>query len=734
MTNRNVPLPDVETRIARITGLPQRSIRAAMDLFAGGATVPFVARYRKEVTGNLDEEQLRTVLGETERITQLDARREAILDSLNSRELLTPALASAIAASETLHHLEDIYSPYRPRRATRADKAHEAGLTPAATEVLRHPDLPPDGIIRENAPEGLSLDAARNGVADILAARLAADPDLRSELFGIFQRQEALRTTRARGVSEADAATFRDYFDWKEPARSARPHRLLAIFRGEKSGQLSVTLRPPEAAALRIVRARLVALSGDGQRDRAAAPHEKWYEFAERIAGESWQRLLAPSLENRFKRELRDFAEEQSTIVFAAALRETLLAPPFGSRAVLAIDPGFRTGSKVVALNATGNILHHETIFPVAPHDRRVEAADRLRAVAADHRPQGIAVGNGTAGREIEEFLDEIALTDSEGHRIPVIRVNEAGASVYSASPEARREMPDLAVEYRGSVSIGRRLQDPLAELVKVDPAAIGVGQYQHDIDPRRLARALEGTVESCVNTVGVEINTAGEALLSRVAGLDARSARGIVAHRTAHGAFPRRDAILDVPGIGARRWEQAAGFLRCRGSGDPRDRTAIHPDHYSLVEAMATSLGATTDEIVGAPELVERLTVEAWVRPEDGIGEPTVRDILEELRRGGSDTRGAFEAPSFDRNIRSINDLTVGLELSGTVGNVTAFGAFVDIGVHRDGLVHISQLADRYVRDPHEVVHVGQTVTVRVIGIDVERERINLSMKRKDP
>jgi uncharacterized protein len=408
MTNRNVPLPDVETRIARITGLPQRSIRAAMDLFAGGATVPFVARYRKEVTGNLDEEQLRTVLGETERITQLDARREAILDSLNSRELLTPALASAIAASETLHHLEDIYSPYRPRRATRADKAHEAGLTPAATEVLRHPDLPPDGIIRENAPEGLSLDAARNGVADILAARLAADPDLRSELFGIFQRQEALRTTRARGVSEADAATFRDYFDWKEPARSARPHRLLAIFRGEKSGQLSVTLRPPEAAALRIVRARLVALSGDGQRDRAAAPHEKWYEFAERIAGESWQRLLAPSLENRFKRELRDFAEEQSTIVFAAALRETLLAPPFGSRAVLAIDPGFRTGSKVVALNATGNILHHETIFPVAPHDRRVEAGGPTSG--GRRGPQ--AAGNRRGKRappvgEIEEFLDE---------------------------------------------------------------------------------------------------------------------------------------------------------------------------------------------------------------------------------------------------------------------------------------------------------------------------------------
>jgi protein Tex len=734
MTDTNISLPAAETRIAGITGLPEGSVRAATKLFSEGATVPFVARYRKEVTGNLDEEQLRTLLGEMERIAQLDTRREAILASMNSRELLTPALKQAIAAAETLHHLEDIYSPYRPRRATRADKAREAGLAPAARAVLQRPADDPEGTILRESPKGTPLEAARDGVVDILAAQLAADPDLRGDLFAIFQRQGAIRTTRARGVTEAEAATFRDYFDWKEPARSARPHRLLAIFRGEKSGQLSVSVRPPEAAALRITLARLVALAGDGELPSTATPHRRWHVLAERVAAEAWQRLLAPSLENRIKRELREYAEEQSTVVFAAALRETLLAPPFGSRPVLAIDPGFRTGSKVVALSATGDILHHETIYPVAPHDRRQEAAERLRAISADHGPEGIAVGNGTAGREIEEFLADIALTDATGSPIPVIRVNEAGASVYSASPEARREMPDLAIEYRGSVSIGRRLQDPLAELVKVDPAAIGVGQYQHDIDPRRLARALEDTVESCVNAVGVEINTAGEALLARVAGLDARSARGIVAHRREGGPFPRRDAILDVPGIGARRWEQAAGFLRCRRSADPRDRTAIHPDHYPLVDEMAASLGVSVQDLVGTPELVDRIPVEGWVRPDRGVGEPTLRDILEELRRGGGDTRGAFEAPAFDRNIRTIGDLTVGLELTGTVGNVTAFGAFVDIGVHRDGLVHISELADRYVKDPHEVVHVGQTVTVRVTGIDVERERISLSMKRKDP
>jgi uncharacterized protein len=556
MTDPHISLPEVETRIARITGLPEHSVRAATKLFSEGATVPFVARYRKEMTGNLDEEQLRTVQSEMERITQLDARRAAILDSLTSRELLTPTLTRAIAAAETLHHLEDIYSPYRPRRATRADKAREAGLAPAALQVLTRPDEDPDGAITREAPGDMPLDAARDGVVDILAAQLAADPDLRGELFEVFQRQGAIRTTRARGVSEADAATYRDYFDWKEPARSARPHRLLAIFRGEKSGQLSVAVRPPEAAALRITRARLAALAGGETGRPATAAHRKWNVLADRIAEESWQRLLAPSLENRMKRELREFAEEQSTVVFAAALRETLLAPPFGARAVLAIDPGFRTGSKVVALSATGDILHHETIYPVAPHDRRDEAAARLRAITAEHEPRGIAVGNGTAGREIEEFLAETALADPTGTPIPVIRVNEAGASVYSASPEARREMPDLAVEYRGSVSIGRRLQDPLAELVKVDPAAIGVGQYQHDIDSRRLARALEETVESCVNTVGVEINTAGEALLARVAGLDARSAKGIVTHRRKHGTFPRREAILAVSGIGAKRWE----------------------------------------------------------------------------------------------------------------------------------------------------------------------------------
>ena len=495
------------------------------------------------------------------------------------------------------------------------------------------------------------------------------------------------------------------------------------MLRGEREGELTVHVRPPEAAAVRITSDYVSSLSSPSARRSRS-------DFLARCGNEAWKRLLSPALNTRAKRELREKAERTAVRVFARNLSEVLLAPPAGPRSVLAIDPGFRSGCKFALLDQTGEVLLFDTIRPHAPHNGVEQSVHRLVTVLKSHPVELIAVGNGTAGRETEEFLHD-HVEGAFGEAFPtVVRVSEAGASVYSASPLAKKELPSMAVEYRGAVSIGRRLQDPLAELVKIEPAAIGVGQYQHDIDQRLLAKTLGETVETCVNAVGVEINTASEALLSYVAGLDARIAAAIVAYRRRNGLFRTRDQILRVPGdwteeVGTVRW-----FLRCRQSTHPLDGTGVHPERYTIVERIAVDLGCNVADLIGDETLLQRIDIRRWIDAKAGIGEPTLHDILMELRRGGRDTRGEFRAPRFDRAVREITDLTEGMVLDGTVSNVAAFGAFVDIGVHRDGLVHLSELADRFVRDPHEVVRVGQTVRVRVREVDTEKKRISLSMR----
>ncbi|MEX2442403.1 MAG: Tex-like N-terminal domain-containing protein [Alkalispirochaeta sp.] len=726
-------MSSIVSRIAAATDIPERSVAVVVRLFGEGATVPFVARYRKDQTQNLDEEQLRQISAEHDRLRELDQRREAILGGLRERNLLSEKLLRALSAATTRSELEDIYAPFRPRRRTRADTARAAGLGPAVEALRTEAQLSVDELLRTYAPTEISRDEALGGVVDIAAAELAALPEVRGELFALFKRQGAIQSRKARGVAEQAAATYRDYLDWKEPLRSVRSHRVLAVFRGEREGALSVSVRPPDEAALTILRGFRAEIdaaatpprsSHGGGRDRDA--------LGERILQDAWKRLLSPSLETRMKRELREWAEVQATTVFAANLKEVLLAAPFGARGVLAIDPGFRSGSKMVVLDATGQVLHHETITPLPPHIAVQEGARRISDLLQRYPVEAIAVGNGTGGREMEDFLRELSPS------VPVIRVSEAGASVYSASPAARREMPDLAVEYRGAVSIGRRLQDPLAELVKVDPAAIGVGQYQHDIDEKLLRGALSETVESCVNAVGVEVNTAGVELLSQVAGLNANSAAAVVRYRSEHGLFNRRSQLRDVAGIGEKSWTQAAGFLRCHVSADRRDHTGLHPEQYPVVEELGRSLGIVPSDLIDRPDLTSTVTAEDVAEMArrcgqgDLVGSAGAAVILAELRRGGADTREAFSAPVFQDEIRSIEDLTPDMVLEGTVTNITAFGAFVDIGVHRDGLVHVSRMAERFVSDPHEIVRVGGAVEVRVVEIDRERGRISLAMTPK--
>ncbi|MFW5693816.1 MAG: S1 RNA-binding domain-containing protein [Alkalispirochaeta sp.] len=722
-------MSSIISRIAVAITVPERSVAAALRMRADGATVPFLARYRKDQTGNLDEDQLRRIFAEHDRLQELDQRRESIRAGLRERELLSEQLSRALAAATTRSELEDVYAPFRPRRTTRADAARAAGLGPMAEALSRDAYSSVDELLHAYAPPELSRDEAISGVVDIAAADLSAIPELRRDLFMLFSTQGALHSRKARGVAQPEAATYRDYLDWTEPIRSVRSHRVLAVLRGEREGVLSVSMRPPDEAAVATLRHHLRgidAAAGAGANTTRTA-------LGERIVREAWKRVLAPSLETRMKREVRVWAEVEATQVFAANLREVLLAPPFGARGLLAIDPGFRSGSKLVVLDDTGQVLHHETITPLPPHATVVEAGNRVAHLLERHSIEAVAVGDGTGGREMEAFLRELSPA------VPVIRVHEAGASVYSASPAARREMPDLAVEYRGAVSIGRRLQDPLAELVKVDPAAIGVGQYQHDIDRKLLDRALSETVESCVNAVGVEINTAGVELLSRVAGLNARSAAAIVRHRSEYGPFNCRARLREVSGIGDKSWTQAAGFLRCRASADRRDHTGIHPEQYPVVEELARSLKTTPAAIIDSPRVRAEITAEQVVDAarrcgrEELVGPAGAAAILEELRRAGADTRESFSAPTFQDHVRSIEDLSVDMVLEGAVTNITAFGAFVDIGVHRDGLVHVSKMANRFISDPHEVVRVGQTVEVRVTEIDRERGRISLAMTPKE-
>ncbi|MCZ6574513.1 MAG: Tex family protein [Planctomycetota bacterium] len=700
-------MTDNVSLVARELGIRAEQVRATADLLAGGATVPFIARYRKEATGSLDEVAIPAIRDRLSQLAELDKRRATILASLRERELLTDELAGRVARATTLAELEDIYLPFRPKRQTRALVARERGLEPLAQALLEQTGARIDVAAYIDPERGVGdREQALAGARDILAEQVSEDGDVRAELRRLFAR-EAKLTSAVVKKKRDEAAKFRDYFDWSEPLRRAPSHRILALLRGGNEGFLKVHARPEESAALARLERRFVR----GRGGFATAQV--------RLAlDDAYKRLLLPALERETLKAAKQHADEEAITIFATNLRELLMAAPFPDKRVLAIDPGFRTGCKVVALDATGALLKSTTIFPTQRAD---EAARALRGLVERFPVDAIAIGNGTASRETETFAKELGLA------APVVMVDESGASIYSASEVARDELPDQDVTVRGAVSIGRRLQDPLAELVKIDAKSIGVGQYQHDVDQAALKAALNDTVTSCVNAVGVDVNTASAQLLAYVAGLGPQLARNVIRWRDANGAFESRRDLLKVARLGARAFEQAAGFLRVRGGRQPLDASAVHPERYDLVKRMARDQGCAVEELLADAGKREGIDLDRYVDAE--VGRPTLQDILEELARPGRDPRPAFEVFSF-ADVHRLEDLGVGMTLPGLVTNVTAFGAFVDIGVHEDGLVHVSELADRFVKDPNEFVRVRQRVRVKVLEIDHERKRIRLSMR----
>ncbi|HKA88102.1 MAG TPA: Tex family protein [Haliangiales bacterium] len=710
--------PDVAAAIAEELGLPRGGVERALALFAEGATLPFVARYRKEATGNLDEVQLGKIQERHEYLIELDARRGTILASLAEQGKLTPALEARIRAARGKTELEDLYLPYKPKRRTRATLARERGLEPLADAIWAQEATTAVTAARFVAPDRGVADAAAawQGARDIVAERIAEDADVRAALRELALAR-GLVTSRVVAGKEADARKYADYFDRREPARSIPSHRTLALRRGEGDGVLRVALEVDREDCLALVRRRVV------RRPRAALAAE-----LERALVDAYDRLLEPSIAADVRAHLKEHADAEAIRVFAENLRNLLLAAPLGGRRTLAIDPGLRTGCKVVAIDETGALVDEAVIYPHEPQRRVDEARRVLAALCARHRVDAIAVGNGTAGRETLALVKAMKAAGQLPDGCLVVMVNESGASVYSASEIARDELPDQDVTVRGAVSIGRRLQDPLAELVKIDPRSIGVGQYQHDVHQPSLARALDGVVASCVNAVGVEVNTASAKLLGYVAGIGETLARNIVAHRAAAGRFRSRADLLDVPRLGPKAFQQAAGFLRIRGAGNPLDASAVHPESYDVVERMARDRRVTVAELVGNVDLVRTIELRRYV--DATRGEATLRDILAELEKPGRDPRRKFEETGFRDDVTEMEHLQEGMVLEGVVTNVTAFGAFVDVGVHQDGLVHVSELANRFVRDPSEICKVGDRVRVKVIKVDRERRRIGLSMR----
>ncbi|MEM9459294.1 MAG: Tex family protein [Myxococcota bacterium] len=696
-------------RIARALSLKPQQVEAVARLLEDGATVPFVARYRKEATSSLDEVAIAAIRDQLATLAELDRRRTTIVRSLQERDLLSPELERQLAGAQTRAELEDLYLPYRPKRKTRASVARERGLEPLADALCAQDDRRID--VRAFVDRRAGVDdpeAALAGARDIVAERVNEHAEARAELRALFESRARL-TAKVVKAKRADASKFRDYFDWGEPLRNAPSHRVLAVLRGKNEGLLTVTARPEEPEAIRRLKRRFVHGRGLARAQ------------VELAITDAYKRLMMPSLEKEALAHAKSRADHEAITVFATNLREILMAAPLGPKPVLSIDPGFRTGCKVAVLDAHGGLLHHTTVFVHQSPARREQAGQEIVAVCRRFAVEAIAVGNGTAGRETEQFVRDLELD------LPVISVDESGASIYSASATARDEFPELDLTVRGAISIGRRLQDPLAELVKLEPKSIGVGQYQHDVDQRALAESLADTIRSAVNAVGVDLNSASPQLLAHVAGLTTRLAASIVEWRATHGPFPDRASLRRVPRLGARAFEQAAGFLRIADASHPLDGSAVHPERYALVERIAADQGCTITELLRRRELREAIDIDAYVT--DEVGRPTLRDIITELGKPGRDPRPAFEAFRF-ADVHRIEDLSPGMVLPGVVTNVTKFGAFVDVGVHNDGLVHISQLADRFVRDPNEVVKVRQQVTVTVTSVDLDRKRIGLSMR----
>jgi uncharacterized protein len=713
--------PHILGWISGDTGFKPFQVENTVELLVEGATVPFIARYRKERTGELDEVAIRNIEERLTYFTELEERKLTVLKSIEEQGKLTPELKARIEATRQKTELEDLYLPYKPKRRTKATIARERGLEPLADIIAAQE-------INEGTPEEAALpfvdaerevpdaDAALEGAGHILAERIAEDADLRAFVRRLTGEQGIISSRVASDKKDA-VTKFEMYYDFQEPLKEVPSHRMLAMRRGEKEEVLFLSIIAPVDEILAGLKARTVT------RESIFAP------MLSGVVEDSYKRLMAPSIEVELRLESKQRAEEAAIRVFADNLRNLLLAPPAGSKRVLGIDPGLRTGCKMATVDGTGRFLDHVTIYPHTGEGKAEAAKKELLRLKEIHDCEMIAVGNGTAGRETEQFVSD-ALAEA-GKRLPVVMVSEAGASVYSASEIAREEFPELDLTVRGAISIARRLQDPLAELVKIDPKSIGVGQYQHDVNQTQLKKALDAVVESCVNYVGVDLNTASWALLSYVSGVGASLAKAIVRYRDENGGFLSRQALLKVPRFGAKAFEQSAGFLRIRGGDNPLDNTAVHPERYQVVEAMAADLGVPLAGLAADPSLASRIDLKRYVT--DSVGLPTLRDIIEELKKPGRDPRREFRTTAFRDDVREISDLKEGMVLQGVVTNVTAFGAFVDIGVHQDGLVHVSHLADRFIKDPNEAVSVGQAVKVKVLAVDGERKRISLSIREAE-
>lgn len=708
-----------EKYIDKISGelkVQPRQVAATARLLAEGATVPFIARYRKEATGLLDEVAITAIRERMISLVELDQRRESIVKSLAERNLLTDELKNAIGKAETLNTLEDIYQPYRPKRRTRAIIAKEQGLEPLA-DLLFNGQATVDPLAEakpfvDTAKGVESVEKALAGARDIIAERVSDDAMARAKLRELYW-SKALVRSKVMTDKQEPGAKFKDYFDWSEPVANIPSHRMLAIRRGEEETFLMMRITPPEEEALLLLEPMFVK-----------APGKPGGEQVRLAVQDSYKRLLGSAIEVELRIESKAKADRDAIKVFADNLRELLLAAPLGQKNVLAIDPGFRTGCKVVCLDRQGKLLHHDVVYPSQSDFQIREAAATLRSLIQKYQIEAIAIGNGTAGRETETFVRALKLPAS----IPIIMVNESGASIYSASEAAREEFPNEDLTVRGSVSIGRRMMDPLAELVKLDAKSIGVGQYQHDVDQRALKNSLDDVVMSCVNGVGVELNTASKQLLGYVSGLSPVLAANIVAYRNENGPFKSRSELLKIPRLGPKAYEQAAGFLRIRGGENPLDASAVHPESYPIVDRMTKDLNCSVQDLLKDAGLRQKIQPQKYVT--ETVGLPTLTDILGELAKPGRDPRQKFELFAFKEGVDKMEDLTPGMKLPGIVTNVTAFGAFVDIGVHQDGLVHVSQLADKFVKDPAEVVKVQQKVMVTVVEVDLPRKRIALSMK----
>jgi uncharacterized protein len=707
-TNRNIVL------VAKKLGLHEWQVENTIRLMDDGATIPFISRYRKEMTGSLDEVKLMHVKEEYERLKELDARKESIVKSIEDQEKMTPELRQRIEAAVTMAELEDIYLPYRPKRRTRATIAREKGLEPLAVIIMdqkeNDPSLKAEDFLNDDVT---TVEDALAGASDIIAEWISEDEKARKQLRFLFEKEAVIYSKVAKG-KEAEGIKYSDYYDWSEPLKKCPSHRLLAMRRGEEEGFLRLSVEPVDENALDILNSIFV-------KGRNASS-----DVVANAVKDSWKRLLSSSMETEFRNISKEKADIEAITVFAENLRQLLLGSPLGEKYVLAIDPGFRTGCKVVCLDRQGNLIHNETIYPHPPQNETAMSIKKVLSLVNAYKIEAIAIGNGTASRETEDFIKWVKFEND----IQVFVVSEAGASIYSASKIARDEFPDYDVTVRGAVSIGRRLMDPLAELVKIDPKSIGVGQYQHDVDQQKLQKSLDDVVMSCVNAVGVEVNTASKHLLTYISGLGPQLAQNIVDYRSENGPFKARKELLKVKRMGAKAFEQSAGFLRIRNAENPLDSSAVHPESYHVVEKMSKDIGCDVKELIMDENKRKEIKLDRYVTPVTGL--PTLKDIMDELAKPGRDPRSKIKEFQF-ADIHTMEDLIEGMIVPGIVTNITKFGAFVDIGIKQDGLVHISNMSKNYIRDPSTVVKLHQHVMVKVLAVDIDRKRIQLSMKDVD-